>query len=139
MSPFPTTTFLLHPVLFSSHSSALPCVTHSDKGGVRAFLGLPLNPVNVTMEQWPFKIVYIPANLLFHLSGKFQPSQHVDFLYRCLLLKTIQFCRRILNSHSRNLLFVNLANVYLFLPFVVHVFQLQSMRMARQARSFLRE
>lgn len=77
MAAFPNHHRLLHPIVFSSHSSALASVTRSDKRrGLKAFLGLPLNPVNVTMEQWPFKLVYVPSNLLFHWLDKFQPSQH---------------------------------------------------------------
>lgn len=45
---------------------------------MRAFLGLPPYPVNVTVERWPFKIVYVPSNPLFQSLGKFQPSQHLN-------------------------------------------------------------
>uniref|UniRef100_A0A3Q0S8P2 Uncharacterized protein n=1 Tax=Amphilophus citrinellus TaxID=61819 RepID=A0A3Q0S8P2_AMPCI len=34
--------------------------------GVKAFLGLPLNPVNVTMERWPFKLV-LCSQLCVHM------------------------------------------------------------------------
>lgn len=81
---------MLHPALFPTHSSAPASVTRSDEEGVKAFPGLSLNPVNVTMERWPFKIVYVPSNLLFHRHDKFQPSQHlnVDFVFTCVMLNT---------------------------------------------------
>lgn len=86
-----TTTFSLHPILFLSHSSAPASVTLSDeRGGARVFLGPPLYPVNVTVERWPFKIVYVPSNPLFQLLDKFQPSKHLNVDFRHM--STIERC-----------------------------------------------
>lgn len=47
------------------------------------FLGHLSHPVNVTTQQWPFKMVFVPGSLLFQSLCKFQPRQllNVDFVH----------------------------------------------------------